>query len=203
MGEEQGPVSPVVPYPLPDLELRWLVESSNGQLLPHRQPVLCHGSHWVPRLLFFFTEVNPWAPSKGELCLTQGQQIQLQVMLGVSGRGVPTRQTQISTNVQLVSSEMDWTWASQQDAVMSDEQSLVCFCFFPPLWVFSRQFSLCNCSCPGICYVEQAGLQLTEIYLPLPPECLYHRCVPPHLTKPSFWQPTQRNRQRTSVHWAW
>jgi hypothetical protein len=32
-------------------------------------------------------------------------------------------------------------------------------------------FSLCSPSCPGPCSVDQAGLELTEICLPLPPEC--------------------------------
>ena len=29
------------------------------------------------------------------------------------------------------------------------------------------------------CFIDQAGLELTEIYLPLPPKCWDQRCVPP------------------------
>jgi hypothetical protein len=36
---------------------------------------------------------------------------------------------------------------------------------------FQNRVSLCSPSCPGTCFVDQAGLELTEIHLPLPPEC--------------------------------
>jgi hypothetical protein len=31
---------------------------------------------------------------------------------------------------------------------------------------------------PGTCYIDQASLKLTEILLPLPPQCWHERCVP-------------------------
>lgn len=45
--------------------------------------------------------------------------------------------------------------------------------FFIILFVvgFSRQVSLCSPSCPGIYSVDQAGMELTEICLPLPLKC--------------------------------
>lgn len=35
----------------------------------------------------------------------------------------------------------------------------------------SARISLCVSDWPGICCVDHAGLKLTEIYLPLKPEC--------------------------------
>jgi hypothetical protein len=44
--------------------------------------------------------------------------------------------------------------------------SFVLFCFVLFCW---DKFSLCNSpDCPGIHFVDQAGFELTEIYLPLP-----------------------------------
>ena len=43
------------------------------------------------------------------------------------------------------------------------------FCIF----VFQDKISLCSLSCPGPCSVDQAGLHLTEVCLPLPPNCKY------------------------------
>jgi hypothetical protein len=44
-------------------------------------------------------------------------------------------------------------------------------CLFVRLFSQDR-VSLCNSpGCPGTCYVDQTGLELTEIPLPLPPEC--------------------------------
>jgi hypothetical protein len=37
--------------------------------------------------------------------------------------------------------------------------------------VFQDRVSLCSPGCPGTHSVDQAGLELTEIHLPLPPEC--------------------------------
>ena len=49
----------------------------------------------------------------------------------------------------------------------------VCFCFF---W---DKVSLRNSpGYPGIHFVHQAGVKLTEICLPLPPGCWDYRCVP-------------------------
>jgi hypothetical protein len=42
------------------------------------------------------------------------------------------------------------------------------FCFV----VFQDGVSLCSPGCPGTCSVDQAGLELTEICLLLPSECL-------------------------------
>ena len=37
---------------------------------------------------------------------------------------------------------------------------------------FSRdKVSVCSPGCPGTCSVDQAGLELTEILLPVPPKC--------------------------------
>lgn len=36
------------------------------------------------------------------------------------------------------------------------------------IWVFQDRVSLPSPSCPGIHYVDQAGLDLKEIHLPLP-----------------------------------
>ena len=41
---------------------------------------------------------------------------------------------------------------------------------FVLVWFFETAFSLYNSpACPGTCFVDQAGLKLTEIHLPLPP----------------------------------
>jgi hypothetical protein len=45
------------------------------------------------------------------------------------------------------------------------------FFFFPNI------VSLCSPDCPGTSSVEQAGLELTEIYLLLPPERWDQRCT--------------------------
>ena len=37
--------------------------------------------------------------------------------------------------------------------------------------LFFKTRTLCSTGCPGTHYVDQAGLELTEIHLPLPPEC--------------------------------
>jgi hypothetical protein len=37
--------------------------------------------------------------------------------------------------------------------------------------LFCDRESLCISDCPGIHYVDQAGLEFTEIYLPQPPKC--------------------------------
>ena len=51
---------------------------------------------------------------------------------------------------------------------------VVLFCFF------LDGVSLCNSpSCPETHSVDQAGLKLTEIHLPLPPECWDERCASP------------------------
>ena len=46
------------------------------------------------------------------------------------------------------------------------------FILFVCLFCFPDRVSLCNSpGCPGTSSVDQAGLELTEICLPLPPEC--------------------------------
>ena len=52
------------------------------------------------------------------------------------------------------------------------------FCF---VLFFSHTRFLCNPSCPGTHSVDQAILKLTEIHLPLPPECWDERHAPPPL----------------------
>ena len=37
---------------------------------------------------------------------------------------------------------------------------------------FQDRVSLCSCGYPGTHYVDQADLKLTEIHLPLAPECV-------------------------------
>jgi hypothetical protein len=52
---------------------------------------------------------------------------------------------------------------------------LLLFCFVG--WVlvcliaFKNRVSLYSSGCPRIHYIDQAGLKLTEIQLPLPPKC--------------------------------
>ena len=44
---------------------------------------------------------------------------------------------------------------------------------------FQDRVSLCSLGCPGTYSVHQAGLELLEIHLPLPPECWHQRRAPP------------------------
>uniref|UniRef100_A0A8C8ULV3 Uncharacterized protein n=1 Tax=Peromyscus maniculatus bairdii TaxID=230844 RepID=A0A8C8ULV3_PERMB len=46
---------------------------------------------------------------------------------------------------------------------------LTVFCLF--VLVFRDRVSLCSSGYPGSHFVNQAGLELTEIHLPLPPNC--------------------------------
>jgi hypothetical protein len=46
--------------------------------------------------------------------------------------------------------------------------------------VFWGRVSLYSPGCPGTHFVDQADLELTEIHLPLPPECWDWRPAPPH-----------------------
>ena len=55
----------------------------------------------------------------------------------------------------------------------SSEMCFVLFCF---VW---DRVSLYSPGCPGTHPVGQAGLKLTEILLPLPPECWDQRRAPP------------------------
>ena len=56
------------------------------------------------------------------------------------------------------------------------------------LFVFRGRVSLCNSSgCPGTHLVDQAGLELTEIHLPLPPRNWEYSDAPP---LPSLWKAT-------------
>ena len=51
----------------------------------------------------------------------------------------------------------------------------VCFhCF-----IFQDRVSLCSPGYSGTHIVDQAGLELIEIHLPLPPDCWDQRCAPP------------------------
>ena len=45
--------------------------------------------------------------------------------------------------------------------------------------VFQDRFSLCSLGCPETLCVDQAGLELKEIHLPLPPEYWDRRSVAP------------------------
>ncbi|EGV95664.1 hypothetical protein I79_001261 [Cricetulus griseus] len=36
---------------------------------------------------------------------------------------------------------------------------------------FQNRVSLCSSGCPGTCSVDQASLELTEIFLPVPLQC--------------------------------
>ena len=56
----------------------------------------------------------------------------------------------------------------------------LCIFFF---FLNKTDISLCSLGCPGAHYVDQAGLELTEIHLSLPPEC---RSKAMHTT-PSFY----------------
>jgi hypothetical protein len=47
------------------------------------------------------------------------------------------------------------------------------------LFASQDRISLCSLGCPGSSFIDQAGLELTEIHLPLPPECWDLRCAPP------------------------
>ena len=50
---------------------------------------------------------------------------------------------------------------------------------------------MCGPGCPGTHSVDQAGLELTEIHLPLPPECWDLRHVPPPFCSPGAKDETQ------------
>jgi hypothetical protein len=55
-----------------------------------------------------------------------------------------------------------------QGTVGDKDRQIACFvCLFV---CFSDRISLCGPSCPGTCSVDQAGLELVEIHLPLPLE---------------------------------
>ena len=61
----------------------------------------------------------------------------------------------------------------QPQEVNSSFNFLFCFFFVLFYFVFFETGFLCNSPiCPGTCYVDKAGLELTEIYLLLLPECL-------------------------------
>ena len=49
----------------------------------------------------------------------------------------------------------------------------VCFYFFVVVIVVveTRSVLMCSSGCPGTCYVDQVGFELTEIHLLLPPAC--------------------------------
>ena len=48
-------------------------------------------------------------------------------------------------------------------------------------WFLETRVSLCSPVCPGTHSVDQAGLRLTEIHLPLPPKCWVFSTLPSHL----------------------
>ena len=52
-------------------------------------------------------------------------------------------------------------------------------CFVVVVVVFRQDFSVKQSCCPGTHSVDQASLELTEIWLPLPPEGWDKRCVLP------------------------
>jgi hypothetical protein len=71
-----------------------------------------------------------------------------------------------------------WTLDSQSPSMYSLppeklSTSLLCCCCL-------GQVSLCSRGYPWTDYVDQAGLQLTEIHLPLPSECWEERCCQVH-----------------------
>jgi hypothetical protein len=55
----------------------------------------------------------------------------------------------------------------------------------PSFWCLHNTVSLCSSGCPGTHYV-QAGLELTEIHLPLTLECWYRRPHHPRLLPSSL-----------------
>ena len=59
---------------------------------------------------------------------------------------------------------------------LSCKQGKVLFCF---IFVFWNRIPLCSPGCHGTGFVAQAGPEVTEIHLPLPPECWDERCAPP------------------------
>lgn len=80
--------------------------------------------------------------------------------------------------------------------IMEESYLLSCFVICSVFFLFCfgilRQ-SLCGPGHPGTCCVHQAGLKLTEVYLPLPPECWDERQVPPCIVSlvslPSYTAP--------------
>ena len=52
---------------------------------------------------------------------------------------------------------------------LGPEQQGILLCFV--LFCFQDRVSLCSPKCPGTHSVDQAGLELTEIHLPLPSKC--------------------------------
>lgn len=51
----------------------------------------------------------------------------------------------------------------------------------PEYLLHSERVSLCSSCCPETSYVSQAGLELTEIHLPLPSteiKCVHHQVQP-------------------------
>lgn len=70
---------------------------------------------------------------------------------------------------------------------------LGCRCLYPPSHLSSPIFTflwdrvlLCRLGWSGICYVDQTDLELMVTLLPLPPECLACRHVPPCLGHPAL-----------------
>ena len=64
------------------------------------------------------------------------------------------------------------------------------FCFVYLFWFFKTGFLCSFRACPGTHSIDQAGLELTEICLALPPECWikgvhHHRLASASLFKPS------------------
>ena len=57
----------------------------------------------------------------------------------------------------------------QDDFQKSDVSNWGWCCF-----VFQDRVFLCSPGCPGTRSVDQAGLELTEICLPLPPRCVHY-----------------------------
>jgi hypothetical protein len=62
---------------------------------------------------------------------------------------------------------------SNQDVVTTKVHCITFVCLFDVVFVFvfQNRVSLCSPGCPKTHSVDQAGLKITEIHLPLPPEC--------------------------------
>lgn len=57
------------------------------------------------------------------------------------------------------------------DFMYLTENDLEFFSFFFFFSFFLDRVSLCNAGCPGISYINQAGLKLKKTHLPLLPKC--------------------------------
>ena len=77
--------------------------------------------------------------------------------------------------------QLGWRLVRYWDSPVSDPSAGVAWIYCHAWLFFSPQDRalLCSPGCPGTHPVDQAGLKLTEIHLPLPSECWDERRVPP------------------------